>query len=224
MALNNWHFPKETVAFLRALKKNNNREWFNANKDRYEEHWKDQAEIFGELMIAELEQLTGEPHKRKLFRIYRDVRFSKDKTPYNAHLHMTFYPITGDGNVGWFFGLNTEQVTVGGGTFRFEKAALEAYRKRVAGSDGEELSEMLDRLFAKGGRVNDPPLKRVPKPYEQDHPRGALLKRKGLAVWKDIGKPSAATSGNLIEKCGRGLRRDQAGGGLAELIPKPSAA
>ncbi|MEM8696373.1 MAG: DUF2461 domain-containing protein [Pseudomonadota bacterium] len=201
MALNDWHFPKETVTFLRALKKNNDRQWFTANKDRYERFVKEPAEIFAELMIVELEQLTGEPHKPKIFRIYRDVRFSKDKTPYNSHIHMTFFPVGGKAGVGWFFGLNTDEVTLGGGVFRFEKDALDTYRKRVAGPDGEELAETLDGLFAKGGRINDPPLKRVPKPYEQDHPRAELLKRKGLAVWKDIGKPSIATSGNLIERC-----------------------
>jgi uncharacterized protein (TIGR02453 family) len=201
MALNDWHFPKETVSFLRALKKNNNRPWFTDNKDRYERFVKEPAEIFAELMIVELEQLTGQPHKPKIFRVYRDVRFSKDKTPYNTHVHMTFFPIGAKAGVGWFFGLDTEQVTLGGGVFQFGKDELDTYRKRVAGSDGEELTEILDDLFAKGGSINEPPLKRVPKPYEEDHPRGGLLKRKGLAVWKDIGAASTATSGNLIEKC-----------------------
>ncbi len=205
MALNDWHFPKETVAFLKELKANNEREWFNANKPRYEEYVRDQAEIFAELMIVELEQLTGVPHKPKIFRIYRDVRFSHDKTPYNSHIHMTFFPVGRKEGVGWFFGLGTDQVTLGGGVFRFEKKALDSYRKRVAGAGGEELAETLDALFAKGCRINDPPLKRVPKPYEQDHPRGELLKRKGLAVWKDIGKPGVATRGNLIEKCDEGF-------------------
>jgi len=201
MALNDWHFPKETLPFLRALQKNNQREWFTANKDRYEQFVKEPAEIFVELMIVELERLTGQPHKPKIFRIYRDVRFSKDKTPYNAHVHITFFPVGGKDGVGWFFGLNTDQVTLGGGVFQFGKEDLDTYRMRVAGSDGEELVTILDGQLANGGRINEPPLKRVPKPYEQDHPRAELLKRKGLVVWKDIGAASTAVSGNLIEKC-----------------------
>ena len=77
-------FPKENLGFLRALKENNNRNWFNENKDRHERAVKGPAEQFCGEMTTRLRRLTRIEHGSKIFRIHRDVRFSKDKTPYNS--------------------------------------------------------------------------------------------------------------------------------------------
>lgn len=101
-------FPNETVNFLKALKKNNDRNWFNENKSRYEDAIKRPAEEFSDEMATRLRRLTGFAFKSRIFRIHRDIRFSKDKTPYNTHLHIGFIPQTNKPSPpAWFFGLDT---------------------------------------------------------------------------------------------------------------------
>ena len=208
MATASWLFPKDTVKFLKDLEKNNNRDWFKEHKTRYETAVRDPAEEFAERMAAALSDLTGTEQISKIFRIYRDVRFSKDKTPYNCHVHISFFSpenmkvtARGCGTPHWFFGLETRRLVVGAGVFDFDKDELARYRKRVEGKEGEQLQKLLDRLAKKGITMHEPALKRVPKGFDADHPREALLRRKGLAVWNELGQPTLATQGNVVGLC-----------------------
>ena len=107
-------FSSDVPAFLAELNENNSKDWFAANKARYDDGIKAPAQEFGAAMCAVLEQATDMPHKAKLYRVYRDVRFSKDKTPYNAHLHMSFIPETGQNTPPmWFFGLGVDPAVAG---------------------------------------------------------------------------------------------------------------
>ena len=157
-------------------------------------------------MTGELEKLTGLDHVSKIFRVHRDVRFSKDKTPYKAHLHILFRPRdSGDGGLGmpaWFFGLEPDKLVLGAGVFGFEKAALDAYRKRIAGPEGKRLATAISKLQRKDFRLRDPELKRVPQGYPQDHERADLLRQKGLTIWVDHGGgTAAAVAPKLIPSC-----------------------
>ena len=78
----------DTQRFVRALSANNSRDWFQANKSDYDKKLRDPAKALLEEMSPRLAELAGFPVTSKLFRPHRDVRFSKDKTPYNTHLHM----------------------------------------------------------------------------------------------------------------------------------------
>ena len=89
-------FPKEGLKFLANLKRNNKREWFTKHKPLYQETVEAPAKAFAFEMEELLATLTKRPMSGKVFRIYRDVRFSKDKTPYNTHIHMSFF--CADGN------------------------------------------------------------------------------------------------------------------------------
>jgi uncharacterized protein (TIGR02453 family) len=193
-------FPDETVGFLKALKKNNNRDWFNANKDQYESAIKGPAEQFCDDMTMRLRRVTGVDHKAKIFRIYRDVRFSKDKTPYNTHLHITLAPQTLEASPpAWYFGLDTSSIAFGAGYIMFDKARLESFRSAVDKGEGEKLAKLLDRLRKAGARVSEPELKRVPAPFSGDHPSGELLRRKSLSAWIDIGDLSAASRSDFAD-------------------------
>ena len=75
------------VPFFTELAANNSKAWFEPHKARYAEDIRKPAEFMAELVSEDLARITGKPHASKVFRIYRDVRFSKDKTPLNAHLH-----------------------------------------------------------------------------------------------------------------------------------------
>jgi len=195
-------FPKEAVKFLSDLKANNSRDWFTANKATYESAIKGPAAEFCEAMSGKLEKSTGAPCKSKVFRIHRDLRFSKDKTPYNAHLHISFTPETGLASPPcWFFGLEPERIVVGAGTFGFDKQALEAYRERIDGPDGKKLVKLFEKLAGQGARTGEPDLKRVPSGYAQNHPHADLLRRKGLSAWLDMEDTKTASSPDFVATC-----------------------
>ncbi len=200
-------FPAETLEFLEALKANNTRDWFQANKPVYERAVKQPAEAFSAEMAGQLEDLTGIVHKPKVFRIYRDVRFSKDKTPYNAHVRISFSPVA-DANAppAWFFGFEPGHCALGTGVFAFEKQALERFRDRVAAEDGAALEKILGALEKKGIRLSEPDLKRVPSGWPQDHARAHLLRHKGLAAWIDHDE-KAAIGPDLVKSCKADFRR-----------------
>lgn len=192
-------FPPDTLKFLCALKQNNTREWFNDNKAWYEAAWKAPANAFIEAMCFRLQAETDTEHSAKLFRIHRDVRFSKDKTPYNSHLHILFR--REGSKAGLFFGLQTDQLVLGSGMMAFDKGQLNAYRDAIAGPAGEVLEKALISLVERGGRMNAPDLARVPKPYDKDHPCADLLRRKALTVWHDIADPRQAERADILDIC-----------------------
>lgn len=176
-----------TIGFLADLRANNDRQWFAAHKAAYEADLKRPAESFAQALAGELEAATGERHEYRIFRIHRDVRFSNDKTPYNAHLHITLSPEGGcrDGGPAWMFGLDPDGLTLGAGIFAFTPPRLDNWRALATGPKGARIAALLDRLRAEQVRVSDPELKRVPAPYPADHPQTELLRHKGLAAWID---------------------------------------
>ncbi len=194
-------FTTATVSFLRDLKANNTRAWFQDHKGIYEKEVKQPAEAFAGAMVPVFHALTGLEHRSKIFRIHRDVRFSKDKTPYNAHLHIAFSPVSEGANPPcWFFGLDTEKLTLGAGIFAFEKTEIDRFRQRVAGPAGTELVNLLNHLKAQGARLDEPTLKRVPSDYPKDHAHAEHLRRKGLAIWLDLGGTEQAIDGKLADR------------------------
>lgn len=177
-------FVPEALAFLGALAANNDRDWFARNKKRYDRDVKRPAEaLLGELG-ARLEARTGAGQTPKLYRIHRDLRFSKDKTPYNTHLHLQW--TDSDTGIAHLFGVSHDYVCAGVGAIGFDKTALGRWRDAVAGEDGAGLARLIDAAVAAGHRLDPPALKRVPAPHPQDHPRAQLLRRKGIALWHDL--------------------------------------
>ena len=194
-------FTGAALSFLDNLERNNDRDWFADNKPTYEAEIKHPAAAFCAVMEAGLTRQTGIAHSSKVFRIHRDVRFSKDKRPYNAHLHISFTPQSPLRSPPmWFFGLGTERLSLGCGVFAFEKAELEVYRRRTAGEEGADLERALARLKDKGVRLSDPELKRVPAGYDTGHPRAELLRHKGLGVWLDFPDRAWVTQPGAVER------------------------
>jgi uncharacterized protein (TIGR02453 family) len=182
--------------FFAQLAANNTKEWFEPHKETYTTQIKKPAAFLGELLAEDLSRATGVSHKAKLFRIHRDVRFSKDKTPFNTHLHLSWSQPR-EGKPAWFFGSSTTYLIFGMGITGFDSAALTRYRAFVD-SHGDDLSDAIETAQASvGAEISDwgpAPLKRVPKPYDSDHPHAELLKRKSLTVtapfptqWRDTG-------------------------------------
>jgi uncharacterized protein (TIGR02453 family) len=195
-------FTDTTLDFLSGLKANNRKDWFDEHRKTYETSVRKPARAFAELMAGELESLTGEPQKPKLFRINRDIRFSKDKTPYNPHVHISWLPAGPPGSPPAFmFGLSPDYCTVGCGVFEFSKPALESYRKAVAGPRGDDLGIMIEGLKKEEFRLSEPALKRVPPGFPADHPWAELSLHKGIAVWFDFDAPNSATQPDIMARC-----------------------
>jgi len=175
-------FPPETVRFLRALKRNNRREWFKPRKERYE------AEVRAP-MIAVIEQLALDfrafapelvaSPKVSFYRIYRDTRFSPDKTPYKTHVAAVF-PWRGRGKgegAGLYFHVAPDEVWIGGGMYAPETAELHAVREHIAANHARLRRLVGTAAFRRTiGQLEGEKLQRVPRGFARDHPAADLLK------------------------------------------------
>jgi uncharacterized protein (TIGR02453 family) len=181
-------FPRSAPQFMHQLAAEMNREWFEANKKRYQAEWVEPmtallGEVAARLARPYAPVELGEP---KLFRIYRDTRFSKDKSPYKTHVAGmipigTRKPVEG-GCAAIYLHLGIDEEFVGVGTYFFDAAQLVKWRKLVAADKtGAPLAAMVAKLrkagYAVGGHDD---YKKVPKGFSPDHPRAELLKMKGL--------------------------------------------
>ncbi len=194
----------EANRFFSELRADNTKAWFEPNKARFVAQVRGPAEFFADVMAEEIGRRTGTSHTGKLFRIHRDVRFSKDKTRYSPHLHILFAPP--DRNVlapAFFFASTPEHLILCLGVVGLEKESLLRWRAFV-----DRWGDLLDGALADlDGRISnfgDAPLKRVSAPYDRDHPHGDMLRRKGLVVEVDI---EGWREDGLVRAAGRAVDR-----------------
>lgn len=170
--------------FLNELKKNNNREWFTENKPFFEQAKKEADLIFKSvyeelLMVEELEPL-------KMFRIYRDVRFSLDKTPYKNH----FSAQTGRKKPyfrgGFYIHLEPDNCFIAGGFFGPDKDDLFRIRQSIEYFDELEIILKNKKLIDSFGELEGDELKTAPKGFAKDHERIALLRKKQFLFRKQF--------------------------------------
>jgi uncharacterized protein (TIGR02453 family) len=202
-------FRHEALQFLVDLADNNSREWFQPRKADYERLLKEPME---QLCVALDEQfrtrgipLHADPAKSP-FRIYRDVRFSKDKRPYKTAVAASF-AWAGDGTdsaggrshtdvhaSGGYFHLQPGEIYVGGGVWHPEPSWLAAFRQRVA-TQADEFRAIVDEpAFVKTfGAISDDgeSLKRVPAGYAPDHPAADLLRKKNITFGQRLSDDEA---------------------------------
>jgi len=180
-------FAKDAMAFWHELASEMNRDWFAANKARYEAQWVQpmQAlldEVARRIAPAYRPLTLGAP---KVMRIHRDVRFSKDKTPYKTHIGAVVTvagkKVGEGGNAAMYVHVGLDEEFVGVGCYMFDADKLARWRKAVAGKPGAELQQIVARLRKAGyvvGGHDD--YKQVPRGFAPDHPRAELLKLRGL--------------------------------------------
>jgi uncharacterized protein (TIGR02453 family) len=190
------YFTADSLRFLRGLARNNTRPWFEAHRAGYEQHVKEpMAELVGEMdvRLARLApEMTGDP-RRSLFRIHRDVRFSKDKSPYKTNAGCWFFH-TGatskvgreadGGGAGFYFHLQPGASFVAGGCWMPPRPALQRFRARLAADLRGWERIVLAPAFRKrfGSLSEDDMLKRVPRGFECDHPAGRWLRHQSFTV------------------------------------------
>lgn len=188
-------FPKQTLTFLNNLKKHNTREWFQDNRADYEAFVVDPSRAFVEEMGVRLADfdpgLLAEPKVNgSIRRINRDTRFSNDKTPYKDHLDFFFAHQSFKGRPLYGVRFDTKTLGLGAGQYGFEEATLARYRKRIADDKtGKPFAAALKKLDKDGFGATGQNWKRVPKGFDEDHPRAELLKHNGLFVGADLPIP-----------------------------------
>lgn len=170
-----------TLQVLTDLSANNNREWFKENKQRFEAA-KANMKAFGETLLEEMYQ-HDKIEKMKLYRIYRDVRFSKDKTPYKNSLSGNFTRATKQLRGGYYFHIEPNNSFIGGGFWGPNSADLKRLRQEFA-ADPEPLRAIIHSKKFKDafGTLQGEQLKSSPRGYSKDHPSVDLLRYKQFLV------------------------------------------
>lgn len=181
---------KQVFDFLRELKENNNREWFQENKKRYLEVKSVYEQFIREVIegIAKFDpEIDGLEVKDCTFRIYRDVRFSSDKSPYKTHMG-AFMVRGGKMNPrgGYYVHVDPEESLFAGGIWCPGPALLKALRRDVYDNVEEFTSIIRDKKFAKYYRMDGEKLKKVPTPFPADFPEAELLKYKMYTVTNHV--------------------------------------
>lgn len=196
-------FRPDAVDFLAELAQNNDRAWFQPRKAEYEALLKEPMEALV-AALAEAFEARGVPlqadPKRSIFRIYRDTRFAKDKSPYKTHIGASFPWVEdrGGGSAaemshtehanGAYFHLQPGENFAGGGMWHASKPVLDAFRQRILDDESGVRRALEDRAFvAEFGAVNShDTLKRVPPGYPADHPMADLFRYKDVVFGRRL--------------------------------------
>jgi uncharacterized protein (TIGR02453 family) len=170
-------WPEDFQRFFIGLELDNSKKYFEANRRTYEDAVKAP-------MLALIESLEAEYGPGKVFRANRDIRFSKDKSPYKTNIAA----VVGMHGKGGYLSLDARGMTVASGRYEMSPEELAKFRKKAAAdATGSQLAAIVARLKKSGHGLGGEELKRVPAPWPQDHPRADLLRRKSLYVWKNYG-------------------------------------
>jgi uncharacterized protein (TIGR02453 family) len=203
---------KKIFTFLEKLKANNNRDWFHANKSEYHENQQEMI-AFADDLLAKLnkhdviETVSG---KKALFRIYRDVRFSKDKSPYKTHFSGSFTRATKLRRGGYYFHVQPGgHSMVGGGFWNPNKDDLLRIREEIA-LDASELRAILgDKNFVDTfGTLEGDQLKRAPKGFDPEHEAIDLLRYKQFIFSRSFTDEEvlAPDFAKTLDQCFRAMR------------------
>ena len=199
-------FTAKTLSFLRALKRNNRREWFQPRKDEYDTHVRAPMVALLERLAVDIRsfapELIAEP-KVSMFRIYRDTRFSSDKTPYKTHVAARF-PLRGvpkGEGAGLYFEIAPRWVWMGGGMYMPTTADLHDIRAQIAATHPRGLHKVVSAPAFKRavGDLTGDRLTRVPLGYAKDHPAAHYLQFKQFLGSCEY-EPSLATSARFYSE------------------------
>ena len=203
-------FSNQSLAFLRQLSRNNAKPWFEKNRPRYEEFIRQPLRELIEEMDVRLARFAPEivgDVKRSPFRIYRDIRFSADKSPYKTHASCWFFHRDGahsvgreaiGGGAGFYFEVSPTRSFVGGGMWMPPRSALTRLREAIvedqAGFERAVGNPIVKRRF--GALSDEAMLKRTPRGYAPDHSAARWLRHQSFVFGREL-TTSQATSPRL---------------------------
>jgi uncharacterized protein (TIGR02453 family) len=203
-------FSKKTVTFLQDLAANNNRDWFMVHRPEYEAMVLEPAKAFVRAMGERLRRLSPEINADprpdgSLFRIYRDTRFSTDKSPYKIHLGIFFWEGKGPRMEcsGYYFHLEPPTLMLGAGLYVFSRPLLERFRKAAVDPEyGDELTAIAGNIVSRPGfSLGGKHYKRLPPGTDPAHPNAELLLHNGLYAGWETKIPAEFYSSSLIDYC-----------------------
>jgi uncharacterized protein (TIGR02453 family) len=185
-------FSPDALAFLRALKRHNDRDWFKPRKARYEALLRDPMAALIERLAIDFrsfaQELIASP-KASLYRIYRDTRFSENKAPYKTHIAAVFPPraLPKHQGAGLYFHVSPEEVWVGGGMYAPETAQLQAVREHIAENFKRFRSIVESSAFKRTvGALDGERLQRVPRGFPRDHDAAEYLRYRQFLAGREL--------------------------------------
>ncbi len=199
-------FGPQALKFLKDLEKNNDREWFKANQDRYEAHVREPARAFIRAMEPKIEaiseQLVADDRKvgGSLMRVHRDTRFSKDKTPYKTNIGIQFRHEQGKDvhAPGAYVHLGLDGCFLGFGVWHPDSASLKAIREKIVAEPKRWQKIIGAKKLTKHWRQGGESLKRAPKGFDPDHPLIDQLNLKDHILVCDLSSKEA-TGPDLVK-------------------------
>jgi uncharacterized protein (TIGR02453 family) len=202
-------FSKECVKFFKELASHNHKTWFDKNKAEYNEEVLEPSRHFVTTMGDRLKKLrpkvVADPRINKsLFRIYRDTRFSKDKSPYKTHMGIIFWEGTGKRMdcSSFYFHIEPGKLMLGAGLYHFPKNLIEPYRDAVVHKKhGPTLARAVAKAKKAGYDIGGVHYKRTPRGYDPDHKLAPLLLHKGLYAMAQTKIPRELYSEEIIDYC-----------------------
>jgi len=183
-------FTNDFNRFFKDLAGNNNKEWFDAERKRYEASVKEPFTAFvAEVIvrIAKKDRSVAIGSKDAIFRINRDIRFSKDKTPYKLEASCVFEAENG---LGWYMQISSNGLMVAGGWYQSTPAQVKRYREHLLEAGGDALRAALKPLPKAGFELGGDMLKTRPRGVDEDHPDIDLLRHRTMHVTK-VWEPTA---------------------------------
>ena len=195
---------KEALRFLDQLKRNNNRDWFSEKKEEYQKH-RQQVKGFFTLVRERLE-VNDKIEKLKMFRIYRDVRFSKDKTPYQPHFSAAFIRQGAERRGTYYIRVKPGETLIGGGFWGPEKQDLFRIRKEFE-TDASELRDIIGNIEFQQvwGELQGDAVKTAPKGFDKTHPNIDLIRRKQFLFKRDF-KDGEVLSVDFLDEIDRSFK------------------
>ncbi|MGB3363235.1 MAG: DUF2461 domain-containing protein [Thermodesulfobacteriota bacterium] len=201
-------FTKSTFKFFKELENNNTREWFEENRGVFEKNVLEPAQEFvmqmGERLKVLSPKIVAIPKTDKsIFRIYRDVRFSKDKTPYKTHLGIFLWegPRKKLGNPGFYLQLDKSQILIAGGLYQLPSELTKSYRDAVSDpKKGAEIRKILKKITKNPSyKLGGNHYKRIPRGYDPDNPNSDLLLHNGLYAYQEGPIPEEVHSRDFLD-------------------------
>ena len=196
-------FPPEGIDFLRDLKLNNDREWFNPRKALFDDKVRQPMVQLVTAIHREMARFAPDyvgDAAKCIYRIYRDTRFSKNKIPYKTYTSALFWRngSSKDDMASFYLGISPEGIDIGGGIYSPEPDVLRAVRHHIA-ADAAGFRAIFETRKVKKlfGELHGESLSRVPRGFDPDHPEIELLKRKQFLLWTKL-DPALATTPKLF--------------------------
>lgn len=190
------YFDTTFIRFFKELERNNNKEWFDKNRNIYEDSVKQPFKKFVEDLLLKIRDVDPEINmqaKDTIFRINRDIRFSKDKTPYNTKMKAGF---SKGGRkspyAGFYFGIGAKSFGVGGGVFMLEKDEIQKIRNEISSNPDEFLGIVNNKRFVSlFGRLKGEAVKRIPLEFQDTFQKTPYIANKQfyfMAEYEEVDK------------------------------------